>query len=81
MPSRLLGSTPCPSLVTNLLIGRPRMKQSSITLDALDLFKHRYDDIECCYATQLRGQAEPINDKVVHPGEPRTVRLTLRVGP
>jgi hypothetical protein len=45
----------------------------------LNLFDRRYNDIEYFYATQLAGEAQPVNDKVVHPGEQRTARLTLRV--
>jgi hypothetical protein len=30
--------------------------------------------------SQLPGEAAPLADRHVHPAEPRTVRLTLRVG-
>ena len=46
----------------------------------LNLFDRRYNDIEYYYATRLAGEAAAVNDKVVHPGEPRTARLTLRLG-
>ena len=67
------------SLVSNLRVSRKLSPSSELTLDLLNLFDRRYKDIEYYYATQLSGEAAPINDKVVHPGEPRTVRLTLRV--
>ena len=67
-----------PSLVANLRISRTLAPQTTLSLDVLNLFDRRYDDIQYYYATQLKGEAAPVNDKVVHPGEPRTLRLTLR---
>ncbi len=68
------------SLVGNLRVSRKLGSTSAITLDVLNLANRRYDDIAYYYATQLPGERAPVNDKVVHPGEPRTVRLTLRLG-
>jgi len=68
------------SLVANLRVGRQLTPNSALTLDVLNLFDRHYNDIEYYYATQLAGESAPVNDKVVHAGEPRTVRLTLRVG-
>ena len=67
------------SLVSNLRVGRKLTPSASLTLDVLNLFDRRYNDIEYYYATQLAGEKGPVNDKVVHPGERRSVRLTLRV--
>ena len=61
-------------------LGRALSKTSALTLDVLNLFDRRYNDIEYFYATRLAGEAAAVNDKVVHPGEPRTARLTLRLG-
>ncbi len=69
-----------PSLVSNLRVGYALSKTSALTLDVLNLFDRRYNDIEYFYATQLPGEVAPVNGKVVHPGEPRTARLTLRLG-
>ncbi|WP_243655587.1 TonB-dependent receptor [Roseateles saccharophilus] len=66
------------SLVSNLRVSRKFSTGTTLSLDVLNLFDRRYNDIEYDYATQLKGEAAPVNDKVVHPGEPRTVRLTLR---
>ena len=68
------------SLISNLRVSRKLSASSTVSLDVLNLFDRKYNDIEYYYATQLKGEAAPVNDKVVHPGEPRTVRLTLRVG-
>ena len=65
------------SLVSNLRVSRKLSSSSALTLDLLNLFDRRYKDIECYYATQLSGEAATINDKVVHPGEPRNVRLRV----
>jgi outer membrane receptor protein involved in Fe transport len=68
-----------PSLVGNLRVSRKLSPKSALTLDVLNLFDRRYNDIEYYYATQLAGEAAPVNDRAVHPGEPRTLRLTLRM--
>lgn len=67
------------SLITNLRVGRTLSKKTALTLDVLNLFDRRYNDIEYYYATQLPGEPNPVNGKVVHPGEPRSLRLTLKV--
>ena len=67
------------SLVGNLRVSRKLSPNSTLTLDVLNVFDRRYNDIEYYYATQLRGEPAPVNDKVIHPGEPRTARATLQV--
>ena len=69
-----------PSLVSNLRVGYALSKTSALTLEVLNLFDRRYNDIEYFYATQLPGEAAPVNGKAVHPGEPRAARLTLKLG-
>lgn len=68
------------SLVSNLRASYKLSARSTLSLDVLNLFDRRYNDIEYYYATQLKGEAAPVNDKVIHPGEPRSVRLTLNLG-
>jgi outer membrane receptor for monomeric catechols len=68
------------SLISNLRFSHKISANSTLSLDVLNLFDRKYNDIAYYYATQLAGEAVPVNDKVVHPGEPRTARLTLRVG-
>ena len=68
-----------PSLVTNLRVALKLGPQHQLTLDVLNLMDRRYNDIEYVYPTRLRGEpAAVVNDKLVHPGEPRTLRLTWR---
>ena len=57
------------------LIGRP----ASLTVDVFNLFNRKVDDIQYDYASQLPGEPNPVNGLVVHPGEPRSIRVTLRV--
>ncbi len=71
------------SLTTNLRFGYQLAalgKGSELTLDVFNLFNRPVDDIQYVYASQLPGEAAPVADRHVHPAEPRTMRLTLRVG-
>lgn len=51
-----------------------------MTLDVFNLANRRVYDIQYFYASQLPGEPLPVEDRHVHPAEPRTVRLSLRVG-
>ena len=46
-------------------------------LDVLNLANRKASDIDYFYASQLRGEAAPVNDTHLHPVEPRTLRLSL----
>ncbi len=61
-------------------MGHKLGKDTELTLDVFNLTNPRVNDIEYFYESQLRGEAAPLADRHVHPAEPRTVRLTLRVG-
>jgi hypothetical protein len=37
------------------------------------------NDIQYFYESQLLGETAPVADRHVHPAEPRTLRLTLRL--
>ena len=52
---------------------------SALTLDVFNLLDRRVDDIQYVYTSQLPGQAATTG-RHVHPAEPRTLRLSLRVG-
>lgn len=69
-----------PSLTTNLRVGRKLTPKSELTLDVFNLFDRKVNDIEYFYESRLPGEPAPVADKHVHPAEPRTLRLTLRVG-
>ncbi len=72
-----------PSITANLRISRSLQpllgKDSALTLDAFNLFNRQVNDIQYYYGSQPRGLAA-MDDRHVHPAEPRTLRLTLRVG-
>ena len=69
-----------PAITTNLRIGRKLTPKAELTLDVFNLFDRKVNDIEYFYESQLPGEAAPVADKHVHPAEPRTARVTLRVG-
>ncbi len=68
------------SLTTNLRIARRLGERSELTLDVFNLFDRKVNDIEYFYASRLPAEAAAVDDRHVHPAEPRTLRLTLRVG-
>ena len=68
------------SLTTNLRISRKLGAKAELTLDVFNLDNRRVNDIQYFYASQLPGEAAPVADRHVHPAEPRTLRLSLRVG-
>jgi len=86
---RYLGSGPLiednsvrsnPSSTFNLRVGRKLWRDSELTLDVFNLFDRKVDDIEYYYESRLLSEATAVADKHVHPAEPRTVRLTLKLG-
>ncbi len=69
-----------PAIVTSLRVRRELTPRVALALDVLNLFNRRYYDI----AYQQDYQVSPVAAVVpggvtVHPGEPRQLRLTLRV--
>ena len=69
-----------PSLTTNLRVSRKLQRDSELTLDVFNLFDRKVNDIEYFYESRLPGEAVPVADRHVHAAEPRTLRLTLRMG-
>ena len=72
-----------PSLTANLRVTRSLAgvlgKDSAVTLDVFNLADRQANDIQYFYASRPRGLVAQ-DDRHVHPAEPRTVRLTLRLG-
>jgi len=68
------------SLTTNLRVSRRLGDRAELTLDVFNLLDRKINDIQYYYESQLPGEAAPVADRHVHPAEPRTLRLTLRVG-
>jgi len=53
-------------------------RSSSLTVDVFNLFDTKVNDIQYYYTSQLPSESEPVDDKIVHPAEPRSVRVTFR---
>ena len=51
-----------------------------LLVDVFNLFDRKVNDIEYFYESQLKTEAAPVADCHVHPAEPRTVRVTLKIG-
>ena len=68
------------SLTTNLRLSRKLGPQVELSLDVFNLSDRKVNDIQYFYESQLPREAAPAADRHVHPAEPRTVRLSLRVG-
>ena len=71
-----------PASTFNLRISRSMRdltsRPSSMTVDVFNLLNNKVNDIQYYYATQLRGETTPVNDKIVHPAEPKSIRVTYR---
>ena len=63
----------------NLRVSRKLWRGSELTLDVFNLFDRKVNDIEYYYESQLPTETAPVADKHVHPAEPRTVRVTLKM--
>jgi outer membrane receptor protein involved in Fe transport len=67
------------SLTTNLRVGWKLAPKAELTLDVFNLLDREVDDIQYYYESQLPTETAPVADRHLHPAEPRTARLTLRV--
>jgi outer membrane receptor protein involved in Fe transport len=68
------------STLINLRTSYKFDNKMKLSLDVLNLFDRKVSDIDYYYASQLNGEATPMNDIHTHPSEPRTYRVSLRVG-
>ena len=66
-----------PSTLVNLKIGRHLGKNIDLSLDVLNLFDTQTYDIEYYYSSQMKNETAAMDGYMVHPGEPRSLRLTL----
>lgn len=66
-----------PSTLVNLKVGRHVAKNIDISVDVYNLFNAKTYDIEYYYESQLATETTAVEDHMVHPGEPPSVRLTL----
>jgi hypothetical protein len=72
------------SLTSNLRIAYrlpPALgRDSELTLDVFNLTDRRVDDIQYFYESRVPGEADAVADRHVHPAEPRTLRLSVKLG-
>jgi TonB dependent receptor/TonB-dependent Receptor Plug Domain len=70
-----------PSSTLNLRLSRTLNdwlgQDATLTLDVFNLTDRKVDDIQYWYESQLPGEVDPVEDRIVHPAEPRSLRLTL----
>jgi outer membrane receptor protein involved in Fe transport len=67
------------STLVNARLGYRFNRQVELVADVLNLLDRKVNDIEYYYTSRLRNEVDPVDDVHLHPAEPRTVRLTLRV--
>ncbi len=65
------------STLVNLKVGRHLSKNLDLSVDVYNLFDRKTYDIEYYYTSRLVAESAPIMDHMVHPGEPRSARLSL----
>ena len=68
------------AIVTNLRVARQLTPRVSLTADVLNLFNRSYYDIAYEQDYQASPAAAVVPDGItVHPGEPRQLRVTLKI--
>ena len=89
---RYLGSGPLvednsvrghPSSTFNARVGRQLPgwgRHADVSMDVFNLTNRRVNDIQYFYESRLPGEAQAVADRHLHPAEPRSIRLTLRLG-
>jgi outer membrane receptor protein involved in Fe transport len=65
------------SALTNLRVGYRFNPRTQLALDVYNLFDRKANDIEYWYDSQLASEAAAVDDRHVHPTEPRSLRLTI----
>jgi hypothetical protein len=65
------------STLINAKLSYAVTKDVKLSAEMLNLFNRQVSDIDYYYASQLRGEAAPVNDIHTHPAEPRTLRVGL----
>jgi outer membrane receptor protein involved in Fe transport len=63
------------STLVNINAGYKVTPKMSLSLELLNLFNSKSNDIEYFYESRLRSEVRPVADKHIHPSEPRSFRL------
>jgi hypothetical protein len=66
-----------PSFIMNAGVSK-QIGTWKIGLDILNLTNSKDNEIEYFYTSQLQGEPAPVDDRFIHPLEPRSYRLVLR---
>ncbi len=65
------------SILAQVRLGWELNKRISLSLEVMNLLNAKVNDIEYMYASRLRGETtEGVVDRMVHPSDPLSVRLT-----
>ena len=65
------------SALTNLRIGYKFSRRTQLVLDVYNVFDRKVNDIEYWYESQLAPELAGVDDRHIHPSEPRSLRLTI----
>lgn len=65
------------SALTNLRMGYKFSQRTQLALDVFNLFDRKVNDIEYWYDSQLASEGAAVDDRHIHPSEPRNLRLTI----
>jgi outer membrane receptor protein involved in Fe transport len=66
------------STLLNAQLGYAFNRNVSVSLEVLNLTNRKFADMEYIYDSQLRTEAAPTTDRHLHPGEPRSARVSLK---
>ncbi len=65
------------SALTNLRLGYKFSPRTQLALDVYNLFDRQVNDIEYWYNSRLASEGVAVDDRHIHPAEPRSLRLTI----
>jgi outer membrane receptor for monomeric catechols len=63
----------------NLNAGYKITPKVSLSLEVLNMFDKKSNDIEYFYESRLRDEVDPVADEHIHPSEPRSFRLIFNM--
>ncbi|RIX44155.1 MAG: TonB-dependent receptor [Rhodocyclales bacterium GT-UBC] len=66
------------SALTNLRLGYKVDARTRLALDIYNLFDRKVNDIEYWYGSQLANETLAVDDRHIHPTEPRSLRLSVQ---
>lgn len=69
-----------PFTLADLRVGYRVKDGVDLLLDVFNVANRQANDIEYYYRSRLSSEAEGVDDRHVHPSEPRTIRMSLRLG-